>query len=228
LIVSKPDAEILDTRAANYTFEIYAINSLGRQSSDFTEFNFTAVGKTAVPASVQNLSFERINANTGRLRWDASTEIDVINGGKVHIRHSSLTDGTGTWSNSVDLIEAVAGNSTEASIPAVEGEVLVKFEDDGGRQSTNETSVIIDFPDALGEYTIQVRREDQDTPPFQGTKTDCFYSSEYDALTIDGDADIDNEADVDLIPNFDFLGNVLSSATYNFTNTLDLGIRIFG
>ena len=222
LIVSKPDAEILDTRAANYTFEIYAINSLGRQSSDFTEFNFAAVGKTAVPASVQNLSFERINANTGRLRWDASTEIDVINGGKVHIRHSSLTDGTGTWSNSVDLIEAVAGNSTEASIPAVEGEVLVKFEDDGGRQSTNETSVIIDFPDALGEYTIQVRREDQDTPPFQGTKTDCFYSSEYDALTIDGDADIDDKADVDLIPNFDFLGNVLSSATYNFTNTLDL------
>jgi hypothetical protein len=222
VVVTKPDAEILDTRAANYTFEIYAINSLGRQSSDFTEFNFAAVGKTAVPASVQNLSFERINANTGRLRWDASTEIDVINGGKVHIRHSSLTDGTGTWSNSVDLIEAVAGNSTEASIPAVEGEVLVKFEDDGGRQSTNETSVIIDFPDALGEYTIQVRREDQDTPPFQGTKTDCFYSSEYDALTIDGDADIDNEADVDLIPNFDFLGNVLSSATYNFTNTLDL------
>jgi len=222
ITVAKPDAEILDTRAANYTFEIYSINSLGRQSSDFTPFNFNAIGKTAVPGQVQNLSFERINANTGRLRWAPSTEADVLAGGKVHIRHSSLTDGTGSWSNSVDLIAAVPGNSTEATIPAVEGEVLVKFEDDGGRQSTNETSVIIDFPDALGEYTIQVRREDQDSPPFQGTKTDCFYSDEYDALTIDGDADIDDEDDIDLIPNFDFLGNVLSSATYDFTNTLDL------
>ena len=222
IIVTKPDAEILDTRAADYTFEIYSLNSLGRQSSDFTEFNFTAIGKTAVPGAVQNLSFERINANSGRLRWDASTEADVLAGGKVHIRHSSLTDGTGTWSNSVDLIEAVPGNSTEATIPAVEGEVLVKFEDDGGRQSTNETSVIIDFPDALGEFTIQVRREDQDTPPFQGTKTNCFYSDDYDALAIDGDQDIDDEPDFDDVPNVDFLGDVLSSATYEFTNTLDL------
>ena len=224
--VARPDVEILDTRAATYTFEIYSITALGRQSTEFTEFSFAAIGKTAVPQAVQNLSFERINANTGRLRWDASTEVDVLAGGKVHIRHSSLTDGTGTWSNSVDLIEAVPGNSTEATIPAVEGEVLVKFEDDGGRQSTNETSVIIDFPDALGEFTIQVRREDQDVPPFQGTKTNCFYSSEYDALTIDGDAEIDDPAidDFDLdIPNFDFMGNVLESATYQFDDTLDLG-----
>ena len=222
VIAGRPDVEILDTRAGDYVFEIYSINSLGRQSTDFTEFTFTAIGKTAVPGNVQNLSFERINANTGRLRWDVSTDVDVVAGGKVYIRHSSLTDGTGTWSNSVDLIEAIAGNSTEATIPAVEGEVLVKFEDDGGRQSTNATSVIIDFPDALGEFPIQVRREDQDVPPFQGTKTDCFYSDEYDALAIDGDADIDDEDDFDDLPNFDFLGDVLNSATYEFDDTLDL------
>ena len=222
VIVSKPDAEILDTRAATYTFEIYSINSLGRQSSDFTEFNFAAVGKTAVPAAVQNLSFERINANTGRLRWDPSTEPDVIAGGKVYIRHSSLTDGSATWSNSVDLIEAIPGNSTEATIPAVEGEVLVKFEDDGHRQSSTATSVIIDFPDALGEFTVQVRREDQDVPPFQGTKTNCFYSEEYDALALDGDEFIDDQTDVDTLSNFDFMGDVQTSGTYEFTNTLDL------
>ena len=222
VIVTKPDVEILDTVDGNYVFEIYSINSLGRQSSDYTEFNFSAVGKTAVPGAVQNLSFERINANSGRLKWDPSTEIDVLNGGKVYIRHSSLTDGTGTWSNSVDLIEAVAGNSTEAIIPAVEGEVLAKFEDDGGRQSATATSVIIDFPDTLGEFVVQNRREDQDVPPFQGTATDCFYSEEYDALAIDGDEDIDDEADFDDVPNFDFLGNVLTVATYEFKNTLDL------
>jgi hypothetical protein len=86
----------------------------------------------------------------------STVDLDVKTGGKVHIRHSNLTDGTATWSNSVDLIEAKSGASTEAIIPLVEGEVIVRFEDDGGRQSTNETSVIVDFPDALGQYLVQV------------------------------------------------------------------------
>jgi hypothetical protein len=63
-------------------------------------------------------------------------------------------------------------------MPLVEGEVIVvKFEDDGGRQSTNETSVIVDFPDALGQYLVKSQREDATTPPFQGAKTDTFYSA---------------------------------------------------
>jgi hypothetical protein len=59
------------------------------------------------------------------------------------------------------LILAKAGSATEAIVPLVEGEILVKFEDDGGRQSTNETSVIVDFPDALGQYLVKSQREDQ-------------------------------------------------------------------
>ena len=223
IIVTKPDAEILDTRAADYTFEIYSLNSLGRQSSDFTEFNFTAIGKTAVPGAVQNLSFERINANSGRLRWDASTEADVLAGGKVHIRHSSLTDGTGTWSNSVDLIPAKSGAQTEAIIPLVEGEVLVKFEDDGGRQSAAEASVIIDLPDTIDPLTVLTRREDLDVPPFQGTKTTVYYDSFLEALTLDGDGTLDDVVDVDAMSTFDVIGDVSSSGTYAFASTLDLG-----
>jgi hypothetical protein len=105
----------------------------------------------------------------------------------------------------------------------VEGEIFVKFEDDGGRQSALETSVIVDFPDALGYYPIQVRREDQDAPPFQGAKTDVFYSDDLDGLCLDGDADLDSIPDFDLITSLDFLGNVLGTGTYNFANTLDLG-----
>ena len=223
--VTKTDYEILDTRAATYAIEIYTINSLGRQSSEFASLTFNAIGKTAVPAQVQNLRFEATSDKEGTLKWDESTDLDVKNGGKVYIRHSNLTDGSATWSNSVDLIEAVAGSATSAKIPLVEGEVLVKFADDGGRLSTNETSIIIDLPDTLGRLLIQDRREDQDVGPFQGQRTDTFYSEEYDALTLDGSDEFDSVTDVDNLPAFDFLGNIKSSGEYEFVNTLDLGSK---
>jgi hypothetical protein len=171
--------------------QVRSVNSLNAISTAaITEFEL--IGKTAVPGNVENLTIETISANSARLRWDATVDLDVKVGGRVHIRHTNLTDGTGTWSNSVDLIPAKAGVSTEAIVPLVEGEILVKFEDDGGRQSTTETSVIVDFPDALGNLLVQSRREDADSPPYQGTKTDVFYSDEFDALVLDGDTLLDS------------------------------------
>jgi hypothetical protein len=52
----------------------------------------------------ENLTIEPISANSARLRWDQTVDLDVKTGGRIHIRHTNLTDGTGTWSNSVDLI----------------------------------------------------------------------------------------------------------------------------
>jgi len=202
--------------------QITAANYLNKVS-DIAAAEFSLLGKTAVPGNVLNLTFEAINNNSGRLRWTETVDLDVKVGGKVHIRHNSLTTGAATWSNSVDLIPAKSGSSTEAIIPLVEGEVLVKYEDDGGRQSATETSVIIDLPDTIAPLPIQTRREDQDAPPFQGTKSNTFYSDEYDALTLDGTSLIDSVTDVDAMPVFDVIGNVVSSGTYSFANTLDLG-----
>ena len=221
--VTRPDYEILDTTNTTYQIEVYSINALGRPSIAFASLSFAAVGKTAIPGNVQDLSFEAINANSGRLRWTLAADLDVRVGGKVVIRHSNLTDGSATWSNSVDLIESKNGNQTEAIIPLVEGEVLVKFEDDGGRQSASETSVIIDLPDTLAPLTLINRREDQDSPPFQGTRTNVFYSDEFDALTLDGTLLLDTVADVDALVTFDVMGDVQSSGTYQFATTVDLG-----
>ena len=224
ITTAAPSVTLRALRAGTLTVQIIAKNYLGKQSGTASA-TFTLLGKTAVPADVQNLSIEPISANSARLRWDQTVDLDVKVNGLVHVKHSNLTDGTATWPNSVDLIPAVAGNSTEAIIPLVEGEVLVKFEDELGNKSTNATSVLMDFPDAVGSIPVQTRREDQDTPPFQGTKTDCFYSDDLDALVIDGDDNIDDVTDVDAITSFDFLGNILSSAEYQFNNTLDLGAR---
>jgi len=40
------------------------------------------------------------------------------------------------------LIEALAGNTTEAVVPSLEGEYILKFRDDQGNFSTGETSII--------------------------------------------------------------------------------------
>jgi predicted phage tail protein len=221
--VPQTDYEILDTTAQTYEIRVYTLNGARTPSTSPASLNFAAIGKTAVPGNVQNLSFEAINANSGRLRWDETVDLDVKVGGKIHIRHSNLTDGSASWSNSVDLIPAKSGSATEAIIPLVEGEVLVKFEDDGGRQSTSETSIIIDLPDTLAPLTLINRREDQDVPPFQGTRTNTFYSEEFDALTLDGSDLLDDVPDVDLLPTFDVMGSVQSSGTYDFATTVDFG-----
>jgi predicted phage tail protein len=208
--------------AGSLQIQAQSINNIGK-ASPVTAATFTIAGKTALPADVQNLTIETITANSARLRWDPTVDLDVAVGGTVSIRHSSVSDGTANWSDAIDLISAKAGSSTEAIVPLVEGEIFVKFEDDGGRQSANATSVLVDFPDALGYFPVQARREDQDSPPFQGQKTDVFYSVDLDALTLDGDAALDPMMDFDAITNIDYLGNILESGTYFFTNPLDLG-----
>jgi hypothetical protein len=218
---TNPSVRLTGLRAGTLYVQIRSVNNLNKLSTASLA-QFALVGKTAPPGDVQNLTIEPISANSARLRWDATVDLDVKVGGRVHIRHTNLTDGTGTWSNSVDLIPAIAGYNTEAIVPLVEGEILIKFEDDGGRQSPNETSVIVDFPDALGLFPVQSRREDQDAPPFQGQKTNVFYSDEYDALVLDTLNLFDDAPDVDAIVNFDYQGDVAGSGEYEFINTLDL------
>ena len=166
---------------------------------------FPLAGKTAIPGNVQNLTLEPASHNTARLRWDETVDLDVKVSGKVHIRHSNLTDGSATWSNSTDLIAAIAGSATEATVPLLEGEYLVKFEDDGLRKSATETTIIIDQPSSQTFFGVKTQREDQITPtPFSGSKTDTTYDSTYDALILNSD------------------GLTAGTGEYAFADTLDL------
>ena len=219
---NNPSTRINGLDAGRLEVRVQSINSIGTPSTPATA-TFDLAGKTAPPGNVQNLTIEPISANSARLRWDATVDLDVRVAGRVHIRHTSLTDGTGTWGNSVDLIPAVAGYSTEAIVPLVEGEILVKFEDDGGRQSPAEASVVVDFPDAVGQLLLQTRREDQDTLPFQGAKTDVVYVEDLNALVLDADGLFDDIPDLDAVVTLDFYGTIESEGTYEFANTLDLG-----
>lgn len=203
LITSNPSITLRTLRAGTLTVQIRAVGNLLKQSVP-AKATFNITGKTAVPGNVQNLTLEPLSHNNARLRWDEAVDLDVKVSGKVHIRHNNLTNGTATWANSTDLIAAVAGNSTEATVPLLEGEYLVKFEDDGLRKSATEASVIVDQPVSQTFFGVKTQREDQLSTPFDGSKTDTTYDSSYDALILDSN------------------GLTAGTGEYAFDSTLDL------
>jgi len=223
--VTTQEYVIYDTTPGDYEVLIYGVNAGLRPSAESTRFDVSARGKLIEPANVQNLTLEQISANSARLRWDATTDLDVKVGGRVHIRHTSIADGTGSWTNSQDLIPAVPGYSTEAIVPMVEGEYIVKFEDSSGKQSLGEASVVVDLPDPLSAFLVQSKREDTTDPPFQGEFTNLFYSTEYDAITLGGSALFDTITDLDLLLDLDYYGDIAATGSYVFTEVLDLGAK---
>ena len=226
--VSSPDFEIFNTDIGTYEFQVFSYNAALQTSATSTDLTFFAVGKTALPSNVTGLSAEPINEKLVRLRWNLSTDLDVTHGGRVYVRHSPLTDGSATFTNSTDLIQALAGNTTTAEVPYLEGEYILKFQDDGGRFCAGETSVILELPDNLAPLITQTRREDLDSPKFQGTKTNVAFDAVTNSLNLAGGGVFDNITDFDAVTSLDDFGGIVPEGTYDFGgtaggDTLDLG-----
>ena len=198
-VVIKPEFELSNTQAGTYEFKVFSYNSSLTLSATSSDNTFVAKGKTDPPEDVQDLTIEPVNSDSVRLRWKQSVSVDVLHGGLVYIRHSNKTDGSGTFQDSTDLIEAVPGNSTEAICPSLEGEYILKFRDDSNNFSQGETSIILDLPDLIDNKQIL---SDTQHPTFSGTKTNVS--------TVGSGLQLSD-------PSANLTG------TYDFTNTLDLG-----
>ena len=223
--VSSPDFEIINSQLGTYEIQVFSYNINAQLSATSNDLTFNAVGKTARPQDVANLRIEPISDQFVRLRFDKASDIDVTHGGNVVVRASNLADGTATFTNSVDVIPALPGNVSESIVPnIVSGEYILKFRDDGGRLSEGETSVIVNSPDPFPKLTVLTDREDTDSPPFAGTKVDCFFSDDVNGLVLGSLVTLDDEPDFDTIADFDFIGAVdITGGSYEFANTLDLG-----
>ena len=223
--VSRPDFQILNSQLGTYEFQVFSYNVVGQLSATSNNLTFEAVGKTALPQDVSNLTVEPVSDQFVRLRFDKATDVDVTHGGTIVVRHSNLTDGTGTFTNSVDIIPALAGNVGETLVPAVEGEYILKFRDDGGRLSSGETSVVVTVPDALPKLAILTDREDTDATPFNGAKTNTFFDSTLGGLVLGSTTEIDSISSIDALSSIDFLGDIASSGKYDFVSNVDFGAK---
>jgi predicted phage tail protein len=178
VVVFSNDFELLDTPPGTYTIQVYSYNLLSKLSLRPKEIEFIARGKTDLPNAVSGLTIEPINEQFVRLRFNQSTETDVLHGGRVYIRHTNRTGAAAKFEASQDIIEAIAGNSTDAIVPALAGTYLVKFQDDGGRFSADTTSVSLSLVDILDSILVKTDREDTKSPtPFPGNKTNTVLLS---------------------------------------------------
>lgn len=218
--------EILDARIAVYSIEVWTLNAaLLQTGASYT--SLSSSGKTIPPADPTGLTLLSADSGTVLLRWDMSTDLDVVLGGTVLIRHSKETVGA-VWEQSQSIVEAVSGNSSERRVALLEGTYFIKFVDVQGNISVNAASMVVDLPAALPRLSVTTLQEQSLTPPFPGDAVDMFYSPELNGLVLAcGDAvdDMALDGNWDALASIDSVGGVVSDGEYQFDAPYDMGAR---
>ena len=222
--VTRNDFTIFETELGTYEVRVFSFNALGQPSTEPATTTFTTVGKTELPEDPSGLTIEPVSDQFVRLRFNPATAVDVLHGGTISVRHTPSVDrATATFQNSTEIIPKLAGNVTETLVPALTGTYSIKFIDDTGNRSLNAARIIVTQPDPQPHQIILTEREDTDSPPFQGEKTNTFYDATFDGLLLDGTLLFDDiTQNIDDLSNIDFAGPINSSGTYEFQNQVDL------
>lgn len=198
-----------------------------REISVFTGDDTTQDTEAIVlPPNPQNVQIEVLGEDQVILRWGAVASGQNLENFVAYIKHSSKTDGTGNWANSV-LLRKVAAQTTYAVLPLLNGEYLVKFKNIKNQSSLNAGSAVINIPESLPRFNFEIIREDLSPGEFPGHKNNVYYSDLYDGLVFSGDASFDAISNLD---NFssdidDHFGNQFSEGEYIFYKTVDLGAK---
>ena len=218
-------ANVDDIPPGQYDFRARAINSLGAKSEWSYLNNKTISGLTAVPGDVNNFSIRALDGQC-HLSWSRITDLDVINGGYVRIRHSQLT-ASATWEDGQDIGEAIAGSQTFAVLPLLSGTYMAKAVDEGGRFSNNAKYAVTTVPNIFDFNAVVTATEN---PSFGGTRTDMIVVN--NVLKLDGAPRyiLAENSDFLIAENGDRLsreigdiGVIESSGSYYFANSVDLG-----
>jgi hypothetical protein len=222
---SKVDYEILDNTVAQYEIEVYSINAALLSSTEPAQLTFNAYGKTAPPVNVTNVSLIAIDNASAILSWDRATDLDVLVGGKVLIRHNQALVGA-EWASSQEIVSAAAGSQTQKLVPLLSGTYLLKFEDDTGNRSLLPTTVVADLPAPQPRQIVQTYAEDTEVPPFSGNYTDMVYQGDLGGIILASGTAVDSMAtdgNWDALTAIDAVGGVLSSGEYEFGSSYDMG-----
>jgi len=211
------EIDILDTQPGSYTFQVVALNAIGK-SSAVSQLTTEAYGKLAPPVDVQGFSMIP-NAGQAYLTWRQATDLDVLVGGQVRIRHTpKIIDQA--WRDAIDIIPAAPGTATSAVAPLLNGTYMAKFVDSSGNYSLNEVLIVTTIPYAQTQNIVDTITED---PTFAGTKTNMSIDTLNGALVLSDGTLWDDLPLIDDVGSIDFPGEISSSGTYDFENVTDLG-----
>jgi hypothetical protein len=157
----------------SYDFRITSVSYLGDKSIPLVTTGITGLGLLTPPSQPTGLSVSSSSDGLSTLSWNLATDLDVLHGGAVSIRHSVLVGENASWDTAVDLVEELAGNTTSKTVPTLQGTYFIKFKDSGGRYSLTAATVINTFVDsnfnAVGQFP--------QAPTFSGIKTNLTVTS---------------------------------------------------
>ena len=209
--------DILDAKTGNYQIQVSSISSTGILFSEPALADYTVAGLGAAPSNVQNLSAIATGEDMLILTWKQAPELDVRVGGRVIIRHDPRALASAEWNSSNDVVQAVAGSSTQKQVPLLPGTYFLKFEDFLGNRSTIATGVEVTLPEPESRISAKQWAEEDLATPFSGTKINCAYDVGETALLL--------TPDIYVAPDYwetiYCVGDC--GAEYQFKDTFDLG-----
>ena len=179
--------DILDAKTGNYQIQVSSISSTGLLFSEPALANYTVAGLGAAPSDVRDLSAIATSEDMLILTWRQASELDVQVGGRVIIRHDPRALASAEWNSSNDVVQAVAGSSTQKQVPLLPGTYFLKFEDFLGNRSTNATGIEVTLPEPESRIAAKTWAEQSLATPFSGTKTNCAYDAGETALVLTPD-----------------------------------------
>jgi hypothetical protein len=204
-----------------YDVRVKAVSSIGSSSTYVTETR-TIIGAIEPPQDVEDFSCN-ILGQEAHLSWSQIPDLDLA---YYQIRYSSLTDGTGDWSNSVSLVEKVSRPATSINVPSRVGTYLIKAVDKLGNFSSNATAIISNVTGVTNFNAITTQSEH---PDFDGTftntiKTDSTIQLDSSELFDSALGDFDTETTRFFdsgVSNADFY----ASGNYLFADIIDIGAK---
>ena len=187
LTVQGTTFDILDVKPGNYQIQVSSASSSGILFSEPALADYTVAGLGAAPSAVRDLTAIATSEDMLILTWRQASELDVRVGGRVIIRHDPRALASAEWNSSNDVVQAVAGSSTQKQVPLLPGTYFLKFEDFLGNRSTIATGVEITLPEPESRVAAKTWAEQSLATPFSGTKTNCAYDAGETALVLTPD-----------------------------------------
>jgi predicted phage tail protein len=206
-----PLYEIEDVTTGNYQVEVYAISSTQVISSAPAEMMFSVTGVSAPPANPTGVSLVPINESTAIIQWDLATDLDVLIGGEVLIRHDPRDMPAAEWSTSNAIVQAAAGNQTQKQVPLLAGTYFVAFRDQSGVRSLVPVGIHAALPTPQPRLSVKVWEEQNLVPKFDGTKTNFIYDAGKVALYLN--------------PATALTGTYVYKDTLDLTQVYDINLR---
>jgi hypothetical protein len=215
--------------------EVYSISATQVISSAPAEMVFAVTGVGAPPADPTGVSLVPINESTAIIQWDLATDLDVLIGGEVLIRHDPRSLPTAEWSTSNAIVQAAAGNQTQKQVPLLAGTYFIAFRDQSGVRSVNPVAIPAVLPTPQPRLVLKTWAEN---PSFTGQGDNLNLNLPPMLLLLeDGYALLDEEGDpllqeslngysgLFLNPSVGLTGHYVYDEELDLTQIYDVNIR---